>query len=309
MRSGLTSYCGDIEKYKKYLKGEEKRSGYIDPDITYTDSNSEFYEKISCFLNKQEERLAKRMKSKKQWTYKVVSNYTEGNEIPVGIMVEEGAEKMYLRSDQFGFSALDGKYINGNKWHVLKNPYAKYWYDSKEKNKYDNIAKWIWSTRTIGGSFIWPIRKCGRNWQSMYNTLRGRWLQDRVDLTLLEVKRYYESNGKNTKDILYTSELSKKESKMKEWLAHFGTFENYIDFFMLTSFVVKVKSEVKCEYIPRNILTGDVLTEEDEIKGKDGKMQDLNAEDLCNMLNNVSDWTLNRSTYMEKIIGEMSISV
>lgn len=66
-----------------------------------------------------------------------------------------------------------------------------------QKNKLDKdpdaiaefLANYVYKTRTLGGSFLWPKSLC-----STYNKSRGirNYIEDRVDLTLLEIKHIYE---------------------------------------------------------------------------------------------------------------------
>ena len=66
-----------------------------------------------------------------------------------------------------------------------------------QKNKSENdqakaaefLTKYVYTTRTLGGSFLWP-----ESWHRDYNMGRGNrsYIEDRVDLTLLEIKHYFE---------------------------------------------------------------------------------------------------------------------
>ena len=70
-------------------------------------------------------------------------------------------------------------------------------YLEMQKNKSDKdtdavaefLANYVYTTRTLGGSFLWPETL----WKD-YNKSRGNgnYIEDRVDLTLLEIKHYFE---------------------------------------------------------------------------------------------------------------------
>lgn len=208
------------EKYTnfliKYYKNEKCESVYNDPDSV---RHKEFYEDLTIFLNAREEE-----KLKGKWSYEFDLNND-------GIKVKDKDDKWLFTifSDQFGFSAP-----NNNK--DKKYPYDIYAIISDyNKATLEEIADYIYFARTIGGSFLWPIdggkgynkRRGGKK------TSKGYYIEDRVDLTLLEIKNYYEGNNNS---IYLKNYLS---NDMKEWFDHFGTFEIYVDFFILNSFVDK----------------------------------------------------------------------
>ncbi|NLK29230.1 MAG: hypothetical protein GX306_12980, partial [Clostridiales bacterium] len=167
--------------------------------------------------------------------------------------------------------------------------------------------------RTIGGCFIWPIQKCcGKKiqWRANYNIARGirSYLEDRVDLTLLEVKHYYdyiddrESYKKNNpyNDRLYSS-IKKETSTMEDFLAHFGSFKNYVQYFHFQDFVEEIN-----EYtlMPINIVCSDLeknckVLLENEPEHKTNRIKELDEKTLKQMLKNVKKLTNERTRWIE----------
>lgn len=211
------------EKYTnfliKYYKNEECESVYNDPDDV---RHKEFYEDLTVFLNDRENRLQKKLKDK--WIY-------EFNLDNDGIKVKDKDNNWIFTifSDQFGFSAP-----NNNK--DKKYPYDIYArINEYNKKALEKIANYVYYARTLGGSFLWPVdggkgynkRRGGKE------TSKGYYIEDRVDLTLLEIKNCYENNYTNTYLKNYLS------NSMQTWFDHFKSYETYIDYFMLDSFVDK----------------------------------------------------------------------
>ena len=211
----MKSYCWDnkgkeeTEKYefvKKYAEWiENPRQGecpYSDPDGVNENNvkNIGFYTNITSFLNNRCEEFPDKSRLE-----------VENIEFlpPTGIKKDEPEPKnrtivveghnLYLTSDQFGFSA-----IYDDTWNPQKYPYAKYLYNGGNKAL---VALTVLDTRTIGGSFLWPkVKVQGKreSWVSTYNTERGVgnnpvhvdddfYIEDRVDLTLYEIKEFYEA--------------------------------------------------------------------------------------------------------------------
>lgn len=239
------------------------------------------------------------------------------------ITVVQNGEKIFrLTSDQFGFSAAESIYDNDQD---TRYPLVKLLYLCKEKSEDEQkkviawITEYVKNTRTIGGSFLWPIlpegsRKCE------YNNQRGvnNYLEDRVDLTLLEVKHALEKKYDHDEcksDIL----CSQYENEhMKKWLAHFGSFEEYVKYFMLEPFCKKNIKEDKKEgekdrkdydYVPINIIDGEPIDEKkiEEYSSKRGEkykaVQKLKIkEDIINMLDRLEGMILIRTANMERAI-------
>ena len=325
-----------IVKYVKYMDGNwEEKCPYSDPDATYNDyvKNPEFYNKLTDFLNRKDVKIdshapdflrINKLEKPKQdegkpydRTISITLNTSEGN-------TSEGELHLHLTSDQFGFSA-NKKGIYDEKNHKLneKYPFVKYVKNGGVKSL---VGDTIWNTRTIGGSFLWPKVEDNRGyWVSTYNTERGVgknpvhvdddfYIEDRVDLTLYEIKEFYEayieskdydSVKKNmSKDSLILRYCDSKEIFI--WLSLFGTFENYVNFFCFNDFV----NNIDGKYYPKDIFSGESINNENikEYRDKTGKtykfiQRNACKEDLETAFINLIAWTSARSARMETIIS------
>ena len=259
------TYCTEkdwqewFDEYTAYLSKEAEGCGqvripkylYKDPDTTHNKPESDFYINLADFLNNRESEFVKDeiFKEEDRWEYEFSSDY------PGSIKVLKGKNLvMRLRSDQFGFSAPRRVSETSNS---LRNvyPYWSYIVQGKvgqERNKrIRTVLNCVWITRGIGGSFLWPIVKKGGNFKSLYNIYRGirSYIQDRVDLTLLEIKEFYDifpdscpcpycAIGKYNKAHKRNRLLRYADKDMiVEWLSHFKDFKNYVRFFMFEDFV------------------------------------------------------------------------
>lgn len=314
----IKSYaCDNKEEYVKYLQYENVKDVYIDPDRTYSIKNHLFYTNLVAFLNDREDWFCQKKGVKggvfyKKWNF-VFNSYVEGNLEPCGIKVMVAGEAvLFLRSDQFGFTAPHGSNKSIRPWNSKNNPYIKYLRESKDEDKFQNVGEWVWVTRSIGGSFLWPLKKCGGIWKSQYNNYRGgqSYIEDRVDLTLFEIKHYYDFKKENKEcdlenykykcDRLYTTELSKTDSTMKKWLDHFESFEEYIEYFMFDCFVVDENDT----YEVKNIITSEKIQNDyvQDIKNKNGEIKCLEIEEIKIMLKNVADASKYRSSKIESLL-------
>lgn len=344
---GLTSLNGDYKKYLIYLLENEyefykskdeaedacrelltklNKSGDIVYDVCkseckiYNDpdgkENEKFYRALSDFLN------ASRISRKNN---KILS--FEANEAPYGMITvhykgQNGKEYGFrLHSDQLGFSAVPCIYFRNN------YPLSRYL--EMQKNKLDKLknksdidvvadflTKYVYTTRTLGGSFLWP-----ESWYKGYNMSRGNgreikdkiikgnagYIEDRVDLTLLEIKHYFEyrelddkKNFKYSGDILfrYYDNLD-----AQTWFGFFDSFEDYVDFFMFNDFVEDIGIGGKKEYMPINILTGDPF-EKDYLNYEKDVLKVLEEDKLKAMLDLVMRKVKTRSEDMEKLIAK-----
>lgn len=297
---------GDAEKERKRIWKQLRDSEtaycdiYIDPDGK---KNTDFYSALSDFLN------ASRISRKNN---KILS--FEANEAPYGMITvhykgQNGKEYGFrLHSDQLGFSAVPCIYFRNN------YPLSRYL--EMQKNKLDKrknksnkatdavadfLAGYVYTTRTLGGSFLWPETL----WKG-YNPGRGcAKIEDRVDLTLLEIKHYFEyrelddkKNFKYSGDILfgYYDNLD-----AQTWFGFFDSFEDYVDFFMFNDFVYKDKQTK--EYTPINILTGAPF-EKDYLNYEKDVLKVLEEDKLKAMLDLVMDKVANRTKKMEDLINE-----
>lgn len=234
--------------------------------------------------------------------------------------------RTYLISDQLGFSAHPKIYKNNPQKYPLgiisllatqcdRN-------SSKKVNRIlERLTGFVINTRTLGGAFLWPtntpnVINCS------YNLCRGvaNKIEDRVDLTLLEVKHYMESreealkSGRQDVTEFYKSEypgdlLSRPYAKAirTQWLDYFKDFDEYVNFMMFDAFAVGTPKK------PLSIF-GDfpvTATSEKEIQKKfsscaEGKNTDADPRKLLKeleaILNRVECRVVQRSKDMEEYL-------
>lgn len=282
------------------------RQHYSDPDTSYCKGRDHsFFCDLVKFLNKQEEE----MKNSLQGSFKY--RFTEGKGIEVSGTDREGKkiQPFYLRSDQFGFSAP----VNEKCY-----PYDLYIKNHKNKDEaIDQVIEWISMSRTIGGSFLWsksPYDDKRNSFYERYNMGRGGkitsnsqfYIQDRVDLTLWEIKDWYSKH--NSGEVILEGQsilerCSEKKPDIKHWLGHFKSFETYIDYFMFGEFVKSVNGL----YNPINIIPGE---SDAPVRGQDGKnpkpaiTASMPFASLEEMLNTLNDKIVKRSIKMTEIIDK-----
>lgn len=280
---------------------------YKDPDGK---ENIDFYRDLSNFLN------ASRISRKNN---KILS--FEANEAPFGMITvyykdKYGNEQHFtVHSDQLGFSAVCLKYFRKN------YPLSRYLEMQKNKSDKDPdaiaefLANYVYTTRTIGGSFLWP-----ESWYKGYNMSRGNgreikdkiikgnagYIEDRVDLTLLEIKHYFEYRElDDKKKFKYSGDILFRyydNLDAQTWFGFFDSFEDYVDFFMFNDFVDKDKQTK--EYTPINILTGAPF-EKDYLNYKTNTLKEIEDEkQLKEMLDLVMRKVKTRSENMEKLIAK-----
>lgn len=262
---------------------------YIDPDGK---KNTDFYSALSDFLN------ASRISRKNK---KILS--FEANEAPYGMITVYYKDKygnkqhFTVHSDQLGFSAVPWIYFSN------KYPLSRYFEMQKNKEAAQFLADYVLTTRTLGGSFLWPETL----WKG-YNRSRGcAKIEDRVDLTLLEIKHYFEyrelddkKNFKFSKDRLF---VHYKKTDAQTWFGFFDSFEDYVDFFMFNDFVEDISTNGKKEYMPINILTGKRFKTDYPGYEMD-TLKDIKEYKLKAMLDLVMDKVAKRTKKMEDLINE-----
>lgn len=266
---------------------------YIDPDYK---KNEDFYRALSNFLN------AANSHRKNKLSFEA---YETPDEM-ISVYYNKGRkdEKKYfsLQSDQLGFSAVPWIYFS------TKYPLSRYL--EMQKNKLDKdpdaiaefLANYVYKTRTLGGSFLWPKSLC-----STYNKSRGirNYIEDRVDLTLLEIKHIYEIR-KWEKLLPYGGDILFSRYKFLDtqtWFGFFDSFEDYVDFFLFNGFVKEINKNGKKEYMPINILTGDPF-EKDYLNYEKDVLKVLEEDKLKAMLDLVMRKVKTRSEDMEKLIAK-----
>lgn len=325
---GLTSLNGDYKKYLLYLLENEyefykskeaenvccelltklNKSGDIVYDVCkseckiYNDpdnkKNTDFYDKLANFLN------ASRISRKNN---NILS--FEANEAPYGMITVYYKDKygnkqhFTVHSDQLGFSAVP--------WIYFRKNYPLSRYLEMQKNKSDKdpdaiaefLANYVYTTRTLGGSFLWP-----ETLYEQYNKHRGNgsYIEDRVDLTLLEIKHIYEIRQWEKLlpyggDILFQS---CKNNDAQTWFGFFKSFEDYVDFFEFNDFVENISKTSKKEYMPINILTGKAFETDYPRRQTDVLKEIEDEKQLKAMLERVRDMVKTRSEDMEKLIAK-----
>lgn len=261
---------------------------YIDPDYK---KNEDFYRALSNFLN------AANSHRKNKLSFEA---YETPDEM-ISVYYNKGRkdEKKYfsLQSDQLGFSAVPWIYFSN------KYPLSRYFEMQKNKEAAQFLADYVLTTRTLGGSFLWPETL----WKA-YNRSRGcAKIEDRVDLTLLEIKHYFEyrelddkKNFKFSKDRLF---VHYKKTDAQTWFGFFDSFEDYVDFFMFNDFVEDISTNGKKEYMPINILTGKRFKTDYPGYEMD-TLKDIKEYKLKAMLDLVMDKVAKRTKKMEDLINE-----
>ncbi|WP_418825071.1 DUF6994 family protein [Ruminococcus sp.] len=293
----------DLRKKGEIIKDKSESSNklYIDPDKK---ENEEFYRELSNFLN------ASRISRKNN---KILS--FEANEAPYGMITVYYKDKygnkqhFTVHSDQFGFSAVPCIYFRKNYplsryLEMQKNKSDKL--KNKSDKKLETVAKflseYVYTTRTLGGSFLWP-----EDWYKGYNMERGNgsYIEDRVDLTLLEIKHIYKFRELENQLIYGKDYLFKryKNQYADKWFGFFDSFEDYVDFFMFNDFVEDISTNGKKEYMPINILTGKRFKTDYPGYEMD-TLKDIKEYKLKAMLERVRDMVEKRTIRMEDLINE-----
>lgn len=304
-----------IGVYKPFLKHAFSETDvnwdadpYQDPDSKMTNSE-EFYKTLKTFLKAQEKSFQEKklLTGNFVYTFDILSHpYIKVEEVD-----KDGNHQplFYLKSDQFGFSAPSQE---------KNHPYDSYIEKSENKNNaITNVAKWIYESRTIGGSFLWPLEVNSDEKpidNPPYNIARGgsckrgTYIEDRVDLTLLEIKTVLE--GAKEKCIL--ANYINKNKNLERWLNHFkveksseSPFTTYVDFFCFNAFVIEDKQEGRKEYKIRNIITSDFYKTIKGVYGKKdiyNKKKPLEIDKMEKMLNTVNCLIKERTEDMENIL-------
>lgn len=306
-------------EYKEYLENPYGECPYADIDAVRT-MDEKFYNDMTDFLTisigDSKYEFERPEKSKYPFAIKF-----RDMDVP--------ADHIYLTSDQFGFSApyggvgKDNKCKKSSSWNGRKNyPYARYLSvncdDDKgagNSNEAEFVASCIYETRTIGGSFLWPKVEIGGQYKSSYNRQRGEqnYTEDRVDITLYEIKCFYDVYSKleennyenfkaNFKDykgiILFNSQGEGERKAIYRWLSIFETFERYVEKLKFDDFVIKKMGE----YLIRDMASERALSPLDITKIK--KIQNMDSSELKILLENVKECTESRTEKIQKLVIE-----
>lgn len=279
----------EIEKNKAWEKLREKKIAYyniyMDPDKK---ERIDFYNDLSDFLN------AGSCEHRKDLLFKANGLSKKG------IMVyrkKDKKEYFTIQSDQLGFSAVPWIYFS------TKYPLSRYFEMQKNEEAAKFLTDYVLATRTLGGSFLWP-----ESLYKDYNPGRGRAkIEDRVDLTLLEIKHYFEYRElDDKKKFKYSGDILFSRYKFLDtqtWFGFFDSFEDYVDFFLFNGFVKEINKNGKKEYMPINILTGDPF-EKDYLNYEKDVLKVLEEDKLKAMLDLVMRKVKTRSEDMEKLIAK-----
>ena len=279
----------EIEKNKAWEKLREKKIAYyniyMDPDKK---ESIDFYNDLSDFLN------AASCEHRKDLLFKANGLSKKG------IMVyrkKDKKEYFTIQSDQLGFSAVPWIYFS------TKYPLSRYFEMQKNEEAAKFLTDYVLATRTLGGSFLWP-----ESLYKDYNPGRGRAkIEDRVDLTLLEIKHYFEYRElDDKKKFKYSGDILFSRYKFLDtqtWFGFFDSFEDYVDFFLFNGFVKEINKNGKKEYMPINILTGDPF-EKDYLNYEKDVLKVLEEDKLKAMLDLVMRKVKTRSEDMEKLIAK-----
>lgn len=283
-------------RYKKdlesYIRSDAAllnvRRHYSDPDSSYRKRRDHsFFIDLETFLNEQEKKMKEMYPNSLQGYFEYRFTEDEGIEVSGTYIKGKKMQPFYLRSDQFGFSAP-----------VKEKCYPYDLYIAKNENKDEAVKKvieWISMSRTIGGSFLWPMP-----FYDKYNSQRGGkitsnrryYIQDRVDLTLWEIKKWY-----NWKDIL---KRCSTEENFGHWMGHFKDFKTYVTYFMFDKFVSSDGL-----YNPINIITEKSDAPDRGPHGENPKpaiTASMKFASLEKMLNTLNDKITERSKSMTEII-------
>lgn len=268
------------EDYLEWKSAYSKNPGcYVDPDS----KSCLLYKNLVKFLNIQEKEIDG-LNGKLTYEFSLD---------PFGICVKyEDNNKWFLKSDQLGFS------VNGI--------YEKYIEKAKDKkNAKENVSQWIFASRTLGGSFLWPmdINQKDGSWitNPQYNIVRGKGLiQDRADMTLLDIKNCF-NDIQNDGKISWLRKQYNEKPHMKKWLDHFGCgedgFKKYIKFFMFDSFMDMIDME---NMYPKNLTNGEKIINKFWDNNED--LNEYTPEQLENVLCNTSEWIVERSENMVALL-------
>lgn len=262
------------------------RDYYCDPDTTYTSKcDNRFFEQLQTYLKKMEVKLADKLQGRFEYEFiqsegiKVTGTDGQGREI----------EPYFLRSDQLGFSAPSSLKAHPYDLYLMENDYSD--------KALDNVITWVCESRTIGGSFVWP-----RPFYDGYNPARGGritsnrryYIQDRVDLTLWEIRYWYEKSDRNT--IMRNTAVD--GSNLDIWLAHFNDFDTYVEFFHFQEFVDGKSGKA----LPIDILSGKTDEADWGINGENPTikiMKGMNPGKLEAMLSRVNEMIMDRTMFIE----------
>ena len=337
----VSDYAEALIEYSKAPDeaGSESPGGigddlYMDPDGVQDLQSTSYYNWLTLFLNLRAEECKKpyefvsptkaginvRSEAKNPEGDLGNSGKTESDESKILVFDKEGNKVLRLTSDQLGFSALFGtyKYMNERRDNEESfYPLYRYFGLAEDKEMAAAfISEYVHDTRTLGGAFVWPTNSVEGDRKCTYNCKRGAKsnIEDRPDLTLLEVKSYFEKfeikdvEG-NEKIALLKNEVKNPsgENSMETFLDMFSSFDDYVDFFMLDDFVEDLGKGGNKDYAPKDIATGRPFERSehgDFVIGKRLRDRALSESELEEILGRVQKWAMERTETMEGYLAD-----
>lgn len=181
---------------------------------------------------------------------KLFSKSFRQNDSQKDLKVEPNVEKnnvkqWYLQYDDEYEHQLSIDYIGPSRKTALKQ------LENDKESKSEQIGKFLLSCRTVGGHIFWPAhqRKISEIKEKLtINQIRGGLpIYDRIDVTLAELKNYFDTNGEGQPQ--YNEALFNAFKRYQDWFSLFEdkedvnkSFKNYINYFVLNSFVDENKN-------------------------------------------------------------------
>ncbi|MBE5853385.1 MAG: hypothetical protein E7299_10640 [Lachnospiraceae bacterium] len=140
-------------------------------------------------------------------------------------------KSLYIKLNGLYESELSTDYIGPSRAWAMK--YIRE--NDKEKSKI--IGDFLLITRTIGGHVFWPAHQIDK--QNTINQVRGgAGIFDRIDITLAELKNYYETKGTNLEGkFRYYEPLYKAFQRYQWFFELFDSFPEYISKMRLDDFL------------------------------------------------------------------------
>lgn len=134
----------------------------------------------------------------------------------------------YLSPDDLYEHQLSTDYIGpSRKW-------ALSFLDGENEEKAKRIGEFLLTSRTIGGHLFWPAHKVDE--MNTINQIRGGSPTfDRIDITLAELKNFYESRYEGS--FQYDEKLYGAFKRYQWFFEKFGTFPNYVKKMKMDMFI------------------------------------------------------------------------
>ena len=148
-----------------------------------------------------------------------------------------GEDVKVIRQNNQWFIRLKGEYDYDLTTDYIgpSRAWSKRYVGETKEEKANTIGDFLLITRTIGGHIFWPAHQVER--KNTINQIKGgSIIYDRIDITLAELKNFYETrNGKRKH--LYFKELYDSFFRYEWFFDMFESFEDYIDKMKLNNFI------------------------------------------------------------------------